>query len=219
MISTRWAFSTAVLLALALVPTVVHTYLGYRADDGRKATSIGTTLDGLTSTSTDRSAKWVGKVLGTYDWIERQYGATPGLILFVGRTYDPKRLYHHPENALSYPRATLGRPEVVHLRGRPEIPVFVLRGIDSDRTLVVYALRYRDGFVGNPYLTQAVASLRLLVSGRQPMTLFYVEDPQGAARGQVPIDGAPAARLLVAAIDSYLAQSPVPRSPSGSSGT
>lgn len=191
------------LLALACVPTVLHSYMGTTVGDGRSVAAVPTRLNGLEGRPSARSQDWVLDAYGTTDFIERQYG--PALTLFVARSYDAKRLYHHPENGIAhgdgYERAILVRtPE------RPEVPIFVLESA-RDR-LSVYALLYGDEFVADPIRFQLRTALRLLVRPRGLMTLFFV---RGRTGGDTPRAGtAPAEALLLAAIDSFVAQPGTP---------
>jgi hypothetical protein len=196
MISTRLAPATLVLLCLALVPTVIHTYSGVSVDDGIRPKALPTVLGGMASEPTGRRENWGQRRFGTDDWIERWYGRAPRLRLTVVRTYDPKTVYHHPELAISYPEAQLGRAALERLADGT--PVFVLRGLDESRDLVAYALVANGEVVEDPYRAQVGLALRMLVSGRRPMTLVYVQDPNPPA---VALDAQPAIALLSRAIE------------------
>jgi hypothetical protein len=213
-LSTKYASATIVLLTLALVPTAIHGYLGRRIDDGLRAAAVSETLAGLRSMPGKRTDLWVDRRFDSTDWVERYYGPGEHLRLFVIRTYDPKRVYHHPELAVSYHEAKFRPGDVVRLAGAPDVPVHALHGQEGHADLVLYALHYGDSFVRNPILFQLGLSGRLLFEGRRPMTLFYVHDSAPAAGA--PVAEQPAARLLVAAIESFLRQKPVP--PPGAEG-
>jgi hypothetical protein len=201
MISPRYAAPVAAILALALVPTVIHSYRGARLDDGLRAASVADTLDGMTSSPTARKAGWVRNNFATDDWIERTYSVHgTDVSLFVARSYDPKRLYHHPELALL--RGTQTTPgQVVWTEARPDIPLHVLATARDGRQGVgVYALMYDGRFIDNPLLFQVRTSVELLVSGRRPMTLFMSSALEGRA---ADIENAPATRVLLAAIHDF----------------
>src|SRR5664280_2539690 len=102
MISARYALPVAFVLMLALIPTVIHSYLGLKTDDGLSVKNIKPVLDNFYSIPTNRQPGWGEVTFGSEDWIERIYTDEQGksLRLFVGRSYDHKRLYHHPELAL-----------------------------------------------------------------------------------------------------------------------
>jgi hypothetical protein len=147
--------------------------------------------------------------LDSEDWIERTYTAGgQDVRLFVGRSYDAKRLYHHPELALL--RGTETEPAgVTRLEGRPELPLHVIKtSHEGRRGVAVYALLYQRRFVENPVLFQLRTSAELLVSGRRPMTLFMASDLAGKADR---LDAAPATRVLLAAVDAFTAQPGAPR--------
>jgi hypothetical protein len=198
-------------VGLALVPTVIHTYLGATSNDGRVTSAISRSLLDLPSEPTSRRTTWVKEIFDSDDWIERSYGK-PGVepvVLFVARSYDPKRLYHHPELALAsgidwHNRGTK------RLTSRPDIPVHVLQsGREAHTDLAVYSLLYGSRFIENPYLFQLRHAWESLFRSRKPMTLFFVHDP--AATPHVPLEEACATQLLFAAIRSFLSQTP--RSP------
>lgn len=201
MINPRYAAPVAALLAIALIPTVIHSYRGARLDDGWRAAEIPEMLEGMASKPTARRAEWVDTNFDTADWIERTY--TVGGVettLFVARSYDPKRLYHHPELALL--RGTQTTPEgVVRSSSREDVPLHVVRtergGVPG---VAVYALHYGDGYIDNPVLFQLRTSVELLVSRRRPMTLFMTHALSGRTSS---VDGTPAARLLLSALREF----------------
>lgn len=205
MISARYAAATAVLLALALIPTGIHTYWGAVAKDGRTTGAIPAVLLGMESRATARKAAWVKNNLDSDDWVERVYrSGGQDVILFVGRSYDAKRLYHHPELALL--RGTETAPfGVTHATERPDVPLHVLTTAKDDRKgVAVYALLYDRRFVESPVAFQLRTSAELLVTGRKPMTLFLASDLFG---DPAKIDAAPATHVLLAAIASFESQS------------
>ena len=201
MISPRYAVPVAVLLGLALVPTVIHSYRGATRDDGLRAGAIADTLDGSASTPTERRSAWVQKNFDTGDWIERTYVVDgTAVTLFVARGYDAKRFYHHPELAVLRGTQAVAAG-VTRTRAHPDIPIHVLETEQKDRRgIAVYALRYDDRYIDNPLLFQLRTSLELLVSGRKPLTLFMASALAGS---RDTLDEAPAVRLLLAAIDSF----------------
>ena len=200
MISVRHVPALVVLLGLACVPTALHSYVGMTVSDHRSLERLPMRLQGLQGRPTERSPGWVRDVYGTSDFIERHYG--PSTTLFVARSYDPKRLYHHPENGVAhgdgYDRAvSMTVPE------HPEIPMFVLNS-PRDR-YSVYALLYDGRTIGDPIRFQIRNALTLLIRPKRPMTLFFVRGRNGSLDRPTAI--ATAQAFLVAAIDSFLAQS------------
>lgn len=204
MISPRYAAAIAILLAIALVPTTIHTYLGTVVADTLQASAVPAVLDGMPSAATERKPAWVWNNLQSRDWIERTYRVEgKEVLLFVGRSYDPKRLYHHPELALL--RGTETEPAgVAHVKERPDVPLHTLRTMrDGRRGIGVYALLYDGRFIQDPVAFQLRTSVELLVTGRKAMTLFLASDLSGD-RGHVA--EAPSTKILLAAIAAFEAQ-------------
>lgn len=205
MISTRYAAAVAVLLGLALVPTAIHSYWGAVTTDGLTARAIAPAFGPIRSTPTQRRPGWVQNAFESSDWIERVYHVDGrDVTFFAGRSYDAKRLYHHPELALLRGTETASRG-VVRASARPDIPLHLLStAVKERRGIGVYALLYDGRFIENPVLFQLRTSAELLVSGRKPMTLFLASDLAGDPSR---IDEAPATRVLLDAIASFEAQS------------
>jgi hypothetical protein len=204
MMSTRYAIPTAVLLALALIPTTIHSYVGARATDTLTARDIPAVLQDMPSKPTARKAAWVQDTFESDDWVERIYDAGGDDVrLFAGRSYDAKRLYHHPELALL--RGTETAPAgVTRASARPEIPLHLITTAREGRKgIAVYALLYDGSFVEDPVYFQLRTSAALLMSAPMPMTLFFASDLSGSASN---VDEAPATRVLLAAISAFQAQ-------------
>jgi hypothetical protein len=207
-ISTRFAPAVIVLVALALVPTVIHSYVGRLASDDFRTTAIPARLEDEIGTATNRRPQWGMVQFGAVDWIERSYGTRHDLTLFVGRSFDAKRLYHHPELAVAYGDSY--RPAtVVRFPARPDVPVHVLRHETDSTRASMYALLYDGQFVENPIRFQLENSLELLFSSRRPMTLFFVRDMGRGVSNS--IERSDAARLLLAAISNFESQRPATR--------
>lgn len=204
MISPRFAAVTAVLLAMTMVPTIIHSYRGVEIADGLTVGVIPDVLAGMSSVPTGRKARWVQENLRSADWLERTYRADGDEVrVFVGRSYDAKRLYHHPELALL--RGTETHPVgVIYVEARPDVPLHVLRtGHGGRRGVAVYALLHGGQFVERPILFQLWTSVELLFRGRKPMTLFLAADATGRAGA---LEQAPATKVLLAAIAAFEAQ-------------
>lgn len=209
MISGRYALPVALVLALALVPTVIHSYRGATVSDGLTTASVPAVLDGIGSSPTTRRAGWVKNNLASEDWFERVYRIDhQAVTVFVARSYDGKRLYHHPELALL--RGTETVPAgVARSTARPDVPLHVLttaRG--AGKGIAVYALLYDGRFIENPITFQLRTSAELLFGGRKPLTLFMASDLRGRTER---IDEAPATRMLLAAIDAFERQADASR--------
>jgi len=113
-LSSRHAVVTAILLLLALVPTVIHGYLAYRVDDGRRPSAVPSRLIGHQLAPWQAHGRLGDRRFDSADFVERWYGEGTGLRLLVVRTYDPKRSTTIP----SWPfrtvtRTSSGRPRVL----------------------------------------------------------------------------------------------------------
>ncbi|NOS88053.1 MAG: hypothetical protein HOP34_05840 [Methylococcaceae bacterium] len=207
MTSTRYALPVAFVLLVALIPTVIHSYLDLTTVDGLSAKNINPVLGNFKSVPSNRLPIWGQETFGCYDWIERIYTNPQGkpLRLFVGRSYDHKRLYHHPELALSYAR-DLKEVGQERLPLQPEIPVNVLRN-DTKPNMAAYVLVYDGEFVDDPIAHQLQQSLKQLVSSRKPITLFYVADDN--ASRSISFSQSTSAALLKAALQDFMGQAPV----------
>jgi hypothetical protein len=203
MLSTRFAPAVLVLLAVAAVPTVIHSYMDSAVPDGRTTSAIPERLAGEVGTATKRRASWGEDRLGSSDWFERTYGTRPEVKLAVARSYDAKKLYHHPELALDYGPSYL-RAETIRLPQRPDVPVHMIRGgPGSSRRLALYALHYVDGYVEDPIWFQLRASFTSLFSTRKPMTIFF--SAQDLPPGET-VGSSTAATLLFAAMEAFETQ-------------
>jgi hypothetical protein len=202
MTSTRFAVPVLLLVLAAAIPTAIHGYAGYLVHDGRSARDLPMALADRYGRESERrrDPAWIRETYGSDDWIEREYirfGEAP-LTLFVARTYDLKKVYHHPELGVLRGR-DFQRREVVRV-GPADAPLFVLRS-ESGSGLALYALLYDDAPVADPIRVQIRSVLTSLVGGRRAMTLFMVFDPQGPSNQ--PIDGSPAAMLLLASLEAF----------------
>ena len=172
MISRRFAMPLLVALAVALLPTVQHGYVGRTpAVDKITDAFLPVAVDGVTGTPKVRTGGWMTSTYGADSWAERTYDVPgPGEVsLFVARGFDLKKLYHHPELGVLRGRSfeTL-RSAVVDGR-----PVHVLQNA-TDGESAVYALVYDGDWVGNPYVLQASSALTSLWTGPRPLTLVFV---------------------------------------------
>jgi hypothetical protein len=200
MISARYVPAICVMLALALAPTIMHSYAHVVATDGRKTGSIATSLAGFESRQGGRNTDWIGRDLASDDWIERTYtSGQDSLRLTVVRSYDWKRLYHHPELAIAH-GVSLGQHEIVRFPASPEIPVHLLRD-ERGQNMALYALHCDRGFVEEPMSFQVRAAGALVFSPRKPMTLFFLLP--GRSTGNAESEMQRASALLLAAIDSF----------------
>lgn len=207
MISSRFSIPVYILLALALVPTVIHSYIAAVDHDGLDSAEISTHLAGFTSEPTKRPQNWGQSTYDSFDWFERRYQNAAGtqVRLFVARSYDVKKLYHHPELAVLHGVdlvAGKGKPLAI---GSDQVPVHVLNG-SAGQGVAAYVLLYDDQYVENPVKFQLQTALKLLSSQRKPMTLFFAYDE--SADPAVSFEDSSVARILTSAITSFRAQTP-----------
>lgn len=196
MIATKYVYAIAALLGIALVPTVIHSYVELTASDGRVTRAVTSALDGVTGIDTRRAPEWVQENFGAEDFIERRYSDTT---LFVARSYDLKGLYHHPELGAAYGRSyDTHRVQQVSTPDGP-VAMHILTGTGG---LACYVLLYDREYVEDPLLFHARQALVMLFSPRRPMTLFFAH---GSASNGAP-EESPVARLVLAALRSFLAQ-------------
>ena len=158
----------------------------------------------MPSQPTERRAAWVLDRLDSRDWIERTYqNGGLNVVLFAGRSYDAKRLYHHPELALLRGFETVPAG-IARTSDHPEIPLHLVTTTQNGRSgLAVYALLYDGRFIEDPVWFQLRTSASLLVSPPKPMTIFLANALAGSTDN---VGAAPATRLVLAAIDSFRRQ-------------
>ena len=205
MVSSRFSLPVALVLALALIPTIIHSYLDSKHKDGLSLQNLPRVLNGYSSKKTRRNPQWGEDVFDSQDWIERNYSIPGGPVvrLFAARSYDHKRLYHRPELGLSY-GVSLQSQGVIHLPGSAPLPVHFLRN-ERGRGGVVYALLYDDELVEDPISHQIRDSINILFGSKKPMTLIYVSASNLPAVED--LGSSPAALVLRAAVESFRLQS------------
>jgi hypothetical protein len=202
MIAPRFLPLLCVLTAFALVPTIIHGYAGLTTVDGLRTATIPTRLAGLSSVPGERNAGWGKRRFDSDDWFQRRYSdGRRTLVVSVIRSYDLKKLYHHPELDVAYGTG-FTRAETRTFAAHPDIPVHVLYAEGDEPSTALYALHYGDRFIGDPIRFQIRTAGELLLRGRRQMTLFFVHDLSASAE---PLDGQPAAAVLFDAIQQFVA--------------
>lgn len=202
MISSRYVPAICLLLACALVPTVIHSYVGATVTDGREVRALPLTLGEFAGRPTSRNPGWGQSHFESGDWFERTYqDGSSSVVLTVVRSYDLKRLYHHPELDIAYGTSFVEH-EVQRLRNGT-VPINVMWTWDKG-TVALSLLQYEGEFVADPYRVQMRTAAELMVSARRPMTLFFAT--QNGPQTGVDLASLPATRVLLAAVDQFLAQ-------------
>ena len=198
MIATRYLSAICAMLAIAMVPTVIHSYVGLSVVDGKTTAAIDHVLDGRSGTDTNRSPDWVRENFSAEDFIERRYG---DVSLFVARSYDLKSLYHHPELGAAYGR-NYDSHRIEQLPSRSgTVPVHVLSGTGGQ---AAYVLLYDQSFVEEPMWFHARQAIAMLVRPKRQMTLFFAHGPAPA------VNDSPVIRILLASLESFQSQLPTP---------
>lgn len=202
MISTRYNRPLLIIIMLALIPTIIHSYLDLKTNDNLSTHQISPILGSFVSKPTQRKPEWGEDTFACYDWFERIYTNQQGksVRFFVGRSYDHKKLYHHPELALSYGK-DLRMVGEIQYSDQPTIAVKLLAN-ETKPVIAAYALLYDKQFVGNAITHQIMSSIMQLITPRKPMTLFYVEEENASAK--TIFSETDAALILERAIKDFL---------------
>jgi len=208
MISSRFLMPVMLLIVLALVPTVIHYYAAATTDDGLTVNAINRSIEGFRVESTARRARWVEETFASNDWLENRYTDADGAkaLLFVARSYDLKRLYHHPEIGILR-GVDLERGNIIRIASLPGIPIHFFRE-RSGAGAAAYVLLYDGEFVENPIIMQLKTSLQMLFSPSKPLTLFFVYD--SILQRDSGFEVSPAAPVLAEAINSFSLQDSYP---------
>lgn len=162
--STRYAVPIAALATLALIPVVIHGYLGLRVEDCADPAAL------LPEGNERREYE-----LPSPHGVRR-------VRHWVGRSYDPKQVYYRPAVRVMHEvRPVAERVEWLEADGEA-LPIHRViygdtaqasRDLSETRVVAAYLLVYRGEPVANPYLAQLGAAPALLLRGRLPMTLFF----------------------------------------------
>jgi hypothetical protein len=207
MISTRYLPILCGLVAVTLVPTLIHSYADSVVRDGRTTSSIPASLAGYEGAPSDRNATWGQRRFRSDDWTERIYRSGDDEVkLTVIRSYDAKALYHHPELAVAYGPSYV-RTEVRRFAQHPDVPVHVLYA--DTGVVAMYVLSYDDEFVQDPIRFQLRTAGELLFSGRKAMTLFFLTDEHVGPRAD--IESLPSLGLFFSAIVRFAASAGAPQ--------
>jgi len=206
-LSTRHATGVCVLLALALVPTIIHGYVGVTVTDDRTVAAVGPALSTYPSESTTRSAAWFTEQFAATESFERQYQTDSATVTVTAiRSYDLPALYHHPELVVAY-HTHFEHADTRRLATAPDMPIHVLRSSAEEVTgsIGLYVLQYDDRFIDDPIVFQLRTAAELLLTGRKPMTLIFARQEGG---NLTSLDGTAAAHLLLDAVRGFSGKSP-----------
>ena len=176
MISSRFAPGMAALAILAAIPVVLHRYVGLEVDDcARSAELLPRSRDA--SGVTDREATLAQRFRATR-WSEGEISGPTPLRFTHLATYDARRAYYRPENALIEAQDPVSR-ELEWDEGEAgrlpiHRPLYVSPFESGTRILAGYVLLYGGRPIANPYTAQLRWAPLQLVTGRRPLTLLFV---------------------------------------------
>ena len=175
-LSLRYVRPLSACLLLALIPVVVHSYLQIEIDDCKVPRALVPESAQASHSGGSRDALMRQRFQSS-QWDEGSFFRDGLRFDFsIIRSYDAKRLYHRPETSLV-------EHEVVERRGiewvpadSGALPIHRAYYDDTDPAIVVaYLLVYRSSPVASPYWPHLRAAPVELVSGRRPMTLFFIQ--------------------------------------------
>jgi hypothetical protein len=175
-LSRRYALHAIALLLLPLSPVLIQTYGRYDTDDCAHVQAL--LGRGPIEGAEDPRGRWVKDLFSAVQWKEGSLPPGSSSAEFktaVIRSYDAKKLYHHPESALVRGASLKSRGTEWIEVGGESIPIqrVYYDGADS-ATIVAFMLVYGSRPVGNPYVAQFTALGRELRRGRTPMTMFFI---------------------------------------------
>jgi exosortase len=180
-VSDRYSLATFALCALALVPVVVHSYIGLRKDDC--ANPQGLIPESLAGAATPERDAALRRALDVYQYREGRipaYGDAPELRFAVVRSYDPKALYYRGTRRVwgdvvpggdTHDWIEAEDAKLPITRSKIEGRTDRKRGEDA---VVAALLVYEGQPVEIGWRTQLLAAPRQTLTGRRPMTLFAV---------------------------------------------
>jgi hypothetical protein len=174
-LSRRYIPHLALLSLPVLLPVLVYSYgrvqLSSNQDPPPPCQSFPRPTEGL-------RARQMLEMFQGEQWCEGNIEG--GLSFSVIRSYDPKKLYHHPEVALMRNAAPNRRTVEWVSDGSGMLPIHrAFYDTGDEGILVAYLLVYHARPVDNPYLAQLESFPIELLKGRSPMTLFFI-----SAQGQ-----------------------------------
>ena len=182
MISARYAWPTAIVLLVAVVPTAIHVYPEPEPlPPGVIERTLPESLGGFNYPAKgERRAGWVRETFGTDDFATRSYSSPSGTVtdlrIFVARGHDAKKLFHFPEIALSRGRASIDVRLIEIETDAGMLPARLIEfqaGEDVHRA--AYALLYGERPMLHPIPFLLALVPELFVGRREPTTLIYVQ--------------------------------------------
>jgi hypothetical protein len=181
---------------------VVHSYLNLEIDDCKAARLLVPQSVPASDSSRKRDA-WMRDQFEASQWHEGSFVKDGQRFDFsILRSYDAKRLYHHPENYFAN-RAFVRERRIEWVSTHSgAVPIHRVYYSDPNAAvLVAYLLVYRSSPVASPYWAQLRAAPVELFSGRTPMTLFLIQ--ARGAPGTFPVMENVGREWLVSSLGNY----------------
>ncbi len=175
-LSTRYVPHMAVMILVAMVPIVVHSYLDLRSDECADPVRLAASSSWRHQKERDA---FMRERLGAHQWKEGRLPAEPGepsIHYTIARSYDAKRLYYRIERRLLVAEPDLQK--IIKVQANSEqLPIRTLRFHpkpgSAGAAVAAYLLVYDGRPVGNPYVNQLLAAPLRMLTGRLPMTAFF----------------------------------------------
>ncbi len=177
MLSRRYVLPLAAIAVLALIPVVVHSYIGVRRDECADPFRL---VPATRGSGDDRRAWIMRRRLNAHQWKEGRVRRTDGLptsFYSIVRSYEAKRLYYLIERRLLDREPD--RESIVRIEsGGVELPIRTLffrpHPGRSASMVAAYLLIYDGAPVDNPYWHQLLTAPVQLLFGTKPMTAFFI---------------------------------------------
>ncbi|MGA2369360.1 MAG: hypothetical protein ACLP3R_19525 [Candidatus Korobacteraceae bacterium] len=183
-LSLRYLYPLSACLLLALIPVVMHSYLQVEIDDCKVA-GVLVPESAQVSHSDPKRDVWIRERFQSFQWGEGRFFRDGLRFDFtIIRSYDAKRLYHRPENSLVEHAFVVKSRDIEWVPADSgALPIHRAYYEDMDPAiLAAYVLVYRSSPIASPYWPQLRAAPVELLSGRRPMTLFFIQARGSAGR-------------------------------------
>jgi len=175
-LSLRYVRPLSVCFLLALIPVAIHSYFRAEIDDCKVPRAFMPESAQASGSRGSRDA-WMREFFQSSQWEEGSFVRDGMRFDFsIIRSYDAKRLYHRPETSL-VERAIVERRGIEWVRADSgALPIHRAYYSETDPAIVAaYLLVYRSSPVASPYWAHLRAAPVELLSGRRPMTLFFIQ--------------------------------------------
>lgn len=174
-LSRRYAPHMAGLIVLAMIPVTVHSYLDVRQDDCADPLRLAP------SSHRDRGSEkrdtYMQNRFGAFQWREGRVPGKPPMSYGILRSYDAPRIYYKLD--YNYLRGDADEAWIDEIQaGDVKIPVHRLRYDplpgSAGVTVGAYMLIHDGAAVRNAYWNQVLSAPRRLLTGRLPMTAYFI---------------------------------------------